>query len=354
MRIRPIWTFPLIALATTGALFTANAVTAGSNKPAAAPYTLSNDGNNAAAASDTDATAAPAALSVQTDPALGKIVIDGKGWTLYRFDKDTVKPPASNCDGDCATTWPPVPAADDIELKGVSKAAVSKVTRKDGTEQLTLGGWPLYRYAKDTAPGDTNGQGVGGTWFASSPTGGKAGATAAQAPAATEAPAADPPVTETPAPPKAAAPAKPNWAGWTVLKAVKDPKLGWVVVDGKGWVLYRFDKDTVKPSVSNCTGACAKVWPPIKFTKKLKLTGISRSLIGNIMTKDGICQLTLGGWPLYRYSKDVNPGDTNGQGVGGTWFASTPEGKKAQAAAAPAGGAADSGAADDNSGGYGY
>src|SRR4051794_2801657 len=279
MRIRPIWTFPLIALATTGALFTANAVTAGSNKPAAAPYTLSNDGNNAAAASDTNASAAPAALSVQTDPALGKIVIDGKGWTVYRFDKDTVKPPTSNCDGDCATTWPPVPASDDVQLKGVSKALVGKVTRKDGTEQLTLGGWPLYRYAKDTAPGDTNGQGVGGTWFAAAPTGGKAGAAA---PAVTETPAAEPSVTETPAPApaKTKAPAAAGkWAGWTVLKAVKDPKLGWIVVDSKGWTLYRFDKDTVKPkpSVSNCLGACAKLWPPIKFTSKLKLIGVSRS-----------------------------------------------------------------------------
>ena len=94
MRIRPIWTFPLIALATTGALFTANAVTAGSNKPAAAPFNLTTDNESAAPAEDS--AAAPAALSVQTDPALGKIVIDAKGWTLYRFDKDTVKPPASN------------------------------------------------------------------------------------------------------------------------------------------------------------------------------------------------------------------------------------------------------------------
>jgi predicted lipoprotein with Yx(FWY)xxD motif len=350
MRIRPIWTFPLIALATTGALFTANAVTAGSNKPAAAPYTLSNDGNNAAA--ETDASATPAALSVQTDPALGKIVIDGKGWTVYRFDKDTVKPPASNCDGDCATTWPPVPASDSVQLKGVSKALVGKVTRKDGTEQMTLGGWPLYRYSKDTAPGDTNGQGVGGTWFVAAPTGGKAGATAT----ATEAPATDPPVTETPAPApaettKPAAPAKSKWAGWTILKAVKDPKLGWIVVDKKGWTLYRFDKDTVKPSVSNCLGACAKLWPPVKATDKIKLTGVDKSLVKSIMRKDGVCQLTLGGWPLYRYAKDVTPGDTNGQGVGGVWFASTPEGKKAGVAAAPAAG---SGQDNSGSGGYGY
>ena len=41
---------------------------------------------------------------------LGEVVTDSAGMTLYRFDKDTAEPPKSNCDGDCATAWPPVPA----------------------------------------------------------------------------------------------------------------------------------------------------------------------------------------------------------------------------------------------------
>ncbi|MEO5874937.1 MAG: hypothetical protein ABIS86_12330 [Streptosporangiaceae bacterium] len=337
MRIRPIFAFPLVAAATTGILFTANAVT-GSTKPTTSPYSLANDGETAGDA----ATAKPTALGVRTDTYLGKIVVDDKGWTLYRFDKDTVKPPTSNCDGDCASTWPPVPASDELELKGVSKALVGKVTRTDGSEQLTLGGWPLYRYAKDAEAGDTNGQGVGGTWFAAAPTGGKANADKA-------APVVPPSATAEPTtPPKKKKPAPVNnWAGWTVLKAVKDPKLGWIVVDAKGWTLYRFDKDTVKPSISNCLGACAKAWPPVKSTTKIRVVGVPKKLVGSIMRKDGVCQLTLGGWPLYRYAKDTEPGDTRGQGVGGTWFASTPEGKKAAAAAAPSEG-------DGGGGDYGY
>jgi hypothetical protein len=43
---------------------------------------------------------------------------------------------------------------------------VGTVGRPDGTQQLTLNGWPLYRFAKDTAPGDVNGEGVDGTWRA--------------------------------------------------------------------------------------------------------------------------------------------------------------------------------------------
>lgn len=33
-----------------------------------------------------------------------------------------------------------------------------------------------------------------------------------------------------------------------------------MVVDGKGFVLYRFDNDTAKPSKSNCYGTCATLW----------------------------------------------------------------------------------------------
>jgi predicted lipoprotein with Yx(FWY)xxD motif len=39
---------------------------------------------------------------------LGTVVVDGQGFTLYRFDKDSAKPPTSNCSGDCASKWPPV------------------------------------------------------------------------------------------------------------------------------------------------------------------------------------------------------------------------------------------------------
>jgi hypothetical protein len=40
--------------------------------------------------------------------------------------------------------------------------------------KLTLAGWPLYRYALDRKPGDWKGIGVGGVWWAITPTGQKA------------------------------------------------------------------------------------------------------------------------------------------------------------------------------------
>ncbi|GAB3276243.1 SCO0930 family lipoprotein [Actinocorallia lasiicapitis] len=334
MRIRPIWAFPLAAVATTGILFTANAVTGSTkdeNKPSAFELTNQDTGDEGGdgEAPEPQGAAKPVALSVQNDPSLGKIVVDGKGWTLYRFDKDTAEPSVSNCEDDCAKAWPPVKSSDDVQLKGVSKSLVGTTTRADGSEQVTLGGWPLYRYAKDTQPGDTNGQGVGGAWFASNPAGKKAKA-AADTPPAPQEPAPPKPSTTTP-PQQNNGGGQNNWKGWTVLKAVKDAKLNWIVVDGKGWTLYRFDKDVQNSKKSNCNGDCAKAWPPVKFQGKLKLTGVSKNLIGNIMRADGICQVTLNGWPLYRYAKDTQPGDTNGHGVGGVWWATTPEGKKAQA-----------------------
>jgi predicted lipoprotein with Yx(FWY)xxD motif len=136
-----------------------------------------------------------------------------------------------------------------------------------------------------------------------------------------------------------AAPAPPNWKGSTVITAVPGTPLGTILTDAAGKTLYRFDKDTAHPSVSNCVGACAKVWPPLKWTKHLKLTGVDAGLVASIMTKDGICQATLNGWPLYTYSKDTAPGQTNGEGVGGTWFASSPTGgKDLPSASAPSNG----------------
>ena len=76
---------------------------------------------------------------------------------------------------DCAKTWPPaIVTSDDVVVNGLDRAAVGTVTRADGTKQLTIGGWPVYGFTKDKAAGDTNGQGVGGTWFAVAPNGQKA------------------------------------------------------------------------------------------------------------------------------------------------------------------------------------
>jgi predicted lipoprotein with Yx(FWY)xxD motif len=105
---------------------------------------------------------------------VGTVVTDAAGKTLYRFDKDMAAPPTSNCDAQCATTWPPALAGEAAPmLKGIQNSQVGTVARPDGSRQLTLNGWALYEFSGDMAPGQVNGQGANGTWFAIAPDGSK-------------------------------------------------------------------------------------------------------------------------------------------------------------------------------------
>ncbi|WBB82356.1 hypothetical protein O7606_10460 [Micromonospora sp. WMMD882] len=112
------------------------------------------------------------------------------------------------------------------------------------------------------------------------------------------------------------------------LNGKKVAKMGEVVTDEDGWILYRFDKDTADPPASNCVDKCAEIWPPALTDGDPALDGVSDDKVGTITRDDGAKQLTLGGWPLYRYIGDKKPGQWKGQGVSGTWFVVQPDGKK--------------------------
>ncbi|MET8452605.1 hypothetical protein [Streptomyces sp. NPDC005209] len=124
---------------------------------------------------------------------------------------------------------------------------------------------------------------------------------------------------------------RPAAKKWVQLSAARAGNLNPVVVNGAGFTLYRFDKDSANPSKSNCNGDCATTWPPVVVAPggKIFIDGVDRSDVGVVKRDDGNLQVTIGGWPVYRFSKDLKPGDTNGQGVGGTWFGVTPDGHKA-------------------------
>ncbi|NMO52930.1 hypothetical protein HH310_17240 [Actinoplanes sp. TBRC 11911] len=117
-------------------------------------------------------------LTASSAGNLNPVVVNGARLTLYRFDKDkpNTKTSACNADGGCDQTWPPVTVADHgkIFFAGIKKSDIGFFKREDGRIQVTVKGWPAYRFAKDTQKGDTNGEGVGGTWFGLRPDGGKA------------------------------------------------------------------------------------------------------------------------------------------------------------------------------------
>jgi predicted lipoprotein with Yx(FWY)xxD motif len=117
-----------------------------------------------------------AATAVSTGSSkLGRILVDGRGRTLYLFEKDTRR--HSACSGTCATYWPPLLTRARPKARGKAAASLlGTIRRADGTTQVTYAGHPLYRYLPDARPGQTNGQDshdFGAGWYVVSPAGKK-------------------------------------------------------------------------------------------------------------------------------------------------------------------------------------
>ena len=115
--------------------------------------------------------------------------------------------------------------------------------------------------------------------------------------------------------------AEESGAAYVALGSV--PKLGMVLVDSKGFVLYDFHKD--KGTTSACYGACEGGWPPL-LTKGAPQpsNGATASMLGTTERKDGSMQVTYAGHPLYTFAGDQKPGEANGNDIsafGGEWYA---------------------------------
>jgi predicted lipoprotein with Yx(FWY)xxD motif len=125
-----------------------------------------------AAAPPKTASGKTAAIGV-TKSGLGTILVDSHGRTIYLFRKDAGT--KSACSGQCATNWPPVRAAGKPTVgRGLTASNAATTARTDGQPQVTYNGHPLYLFAGDHKPGDTNGQGLnafGAPWYVVSPAG---------------------------------------------------------------------------------------------------------------------------------------------------------------------------------------
>jgi predicted lipoprotein with Yx(FWY)xxD motif len=95
---------------------------------------------------------------------IGPVLADDEGRTLYAFTKDSNGDSA--CADSCIAVWPALTASQAVAGTGVDKALIRKTARTEGTNQVTYGEWPLYYYVGDAVPGDVNGQGLDGEWFA--------------------------------------------------------------------------------------------------------------------------------------------------------------------------------------------
>ena len=117
-----------------------------------------------------------ATIAMTKNPQLGPILTDSKGNTVYVFAKDSKG--MSNCNGSCASVWPPVTTSGKPTAgSGVLASKLGTTKRSDGSTQVTYGGRPLYTYTADSSPGDVTGNGIntyGGLWYAVQPNGSNA------------------------------------------------------------------------------------------------------------------------------------------------------------------------------------
>jgi len=105
-------------------------------------------------------------LGTRSISGIGTVLDNAQGLTLYHLKTETNG--HIQCTGSCATTWPPMLAAGGsapAAPSGVS-GTFGTVKRPDGGVQVTFDGMPLYTYSGDAAPGQANGQGISGVWFA--------------------------------------------------------------------------------------------------------------------------------------------------------------------------------------------
>ncbi len=135
-----------------------------STVPTAEPTTLVVSNNTTAGGA-----AMAYAVNVSNSSTLGPHLTNASGWTLYLYTPDGNIIKGSGCYGSCAATWIPFYPAQSMVSPGLSALYFGTITRTDGTKQLTYLNWPLYLYVGDKAPGQTNGQGVGGVWFVVTP-----------------------------------------------------------------------------------------------------------------------------------------------------------------------------------------
>jgi predicted lipoprotein with Yx(FWY)xxD motif len=162
----------LLAAGCGGSANASGSTSAGTSSGSTASSSGSYGSSSSTPSTSTQAASGVATIAVRTTP-LGRILVDGRGMTLYLFEKDTGM--KSTCDGTCAKFWPPVTTTGAAKAgSGLDAGKLGTTARTDGATEVTYNGHPLYYYAGDKQPGDTTGQGLnafGALWYVLSPAG---------------------------------------------------------------------------------------------------------------------------------------------------------------------------------------
>ena len=164
--------FLALTIAACGSTSTGSGVYGGNTNASQTPTTSASSGSSCGRYCTSSTPTAPATgsgLLIKTASATisGKsvtILTNAQGMTLYYR---TVDSSSSVCSGGCASAWPPMLVTGSATPSSATSlpGQLSVSTNANG-KQVEYNGHPLYTYSGDSAPGQTNGQGAGGIWFA--------------------------------------------------------------------------------------------------------------------------------------------------------------------------------------------
>ena len=107
---------------------------------------------------------------VASNMALGSVLVNAQGRTLYYFVPE--RGGRIVCAGQCTNVWPALFATTMAPTAAAALPGQLGVVARASSEQVTYSHWPLYTFAGDRGPDQTNGQGVfgfGGKWFVATP-----------------------------------------------------------------------------------------------------------------------------------------------------------------------------------------
>lgn len=131
--------------------------------------------------------------------------------------------------------------------------------------------------------------------------------------------------------PPASPPASSDGSGGSVAKitiTTAKGSAGTYLIGARGRALYLWAADS--NGQSSCSGACAKVWPPVLASVTPSVSGgATASDLGLATRSNGLKQVTYNGHPLYYYSADPGSGTTHGEGsssFGAKWWLVSPSG----------------------------
>ena len=115
------------------------------------------------------ALAASPTVKLASRGSLGKIIVNGRGFTAYAFTADSRNKDVCVKRAGCTGIWPPLTTkGKPVAGPGLKRRLLGTIKLNGGRRQVTYAGHPLYRYAFDT-PGATDYVGIsefGGKWLA--------------------------------------------------------------------------------------------------------------------------------------------------------------------------------------------